>query len=29
MSISGVLYVVHARHVYEGPVVKVEGRKFI
>ena len=28
MSISGVLYIVHARKVYEGPVVKVEGRKF-
>jgi choline transport protein len=28
MGISGVLYVVHARKVYEGPVVKVEGRKF-
>ena len=29
MSISGLLYVLHARHVYEGPVVKVEGRKFM
>jgi choline transport protein len=28
MGISGVLYAVHARKVYEGPVVKVEGRKF-
>jgi choline transport protein len=28
MGLSGVLYAVHARKVYEGPVVKVEGRKF-
>lgn len=28
MSISAVLYWTHARRVYDGPVVKVEGRKF-
>jgi choline transport protein len=28
MSLSCLLYVLHARHVYEGPVVRVEGRKF-
>jgi hypothetical protein len=28
MGISAVLYWVHARKVYDGPVVKVEGRKF-
>ena len=27
MGVSGILYAVHARKVYEGPVVKVEGRK--
>jgi choline transport protein len=28
MGIAGMLSVVHARKVYEGPVAKVEGRKF-
>jgi choline transport protein len=28
MGLSVLLYTVHARKVYEGPVVKVEGRKF-
>ncbi|KAK5003125.1 hypothetical protein LTR28_010562 [Elasticomyces elasticus] len=28
MGIAGALYAFHARHVYEGPVVKVEGREY-
>jgi len=28
MGLSGILYVTHARKVYEGPVTKVDGRKF-
>lgn len=27
MGLAGVLYAVHARHVYSGPVVQVEGRE--
>ena len=28
IGIAGILYVTHARHVYEGPVVKVIGRQY-
>ena len=28
MSVSAILYFAYARKIYEGPVVKVEGRKF-